>query len=211
VAAVRLDEVKEALAPLDGFEYARAHDALREGKPVAEVVRLLETQRRAERLKYDLQRVNSYLERPLSAEELAAARGHLEQGKDVAEVVAGFPDALSPERRTVPGGVRDAIRLEEISQALGTPLDAFEYADVRQLLRQGHATADVLAYVARRRAEEWQNTVDRRFEEVRERFANAGFNFEAELRVLTRQLLLQGSSVKDVLAEIRARYGFERL
>jgi hypothetical protein len=211
VAAVRLDEVKEALAPLDGFEYARAHDALREGKPVTEVVRLLETQRRAERLKYDLQRVNSYLERPLSAEELAAARKDLEQGKDVAEVVAGFPDALSPERRTVPGGVRDAIRLEEINQALETPLDAFEYADVRQLLRQGHTTADVLAYVARRRAEEWQITVDRRFEEVRQRFANAGYNFDTELRVLTRQLLLQGSSVKDVIAEIRARYGAERL
>jgi hypothetical protein len=187
--AVRLDDVAAELeSGLDAFEYAQAEQLIQDGRRPAEVVNLIRKQRQRARLRADLERVKSYLDRPLTEEELTRVRRMLEGEseqmfrlkvqvggslaassgplpllpllhlkpdgpKEVADIVASLPEALSPERRNVPGGIREAVLLDEVNRESKPGLDAFEYAQVRQLLRQGAKPADIVAVIAMQRAE----------------------------------------------------------
>jgi hypothetical protein len=174
---VRVDDVIHALEPgPDTFELAQIQDRIGQGCRPADVAALISRQRR---VKHDLERVQSYLDRPLTPAELADVRRMLEGEPDgvfrfrvqaaglligpgagplpalpwlhqqpkapasVADVVVSFAEALSPERRRVPGGIRDAVLLDEVRGEL-PDMDAREYAQARQLLRQGATPAAVV-------------------------------------------------------------------
>jgi hypothetical protein len=206
--SVQLDMIALELGSgLGAFEYAQAQALIAAKKKPAEVAAVLRQQRQRERRKSDLERVKSYLDRPPTEAELKKARQLLEEDKEVADVVASLPEALSSERRTVDGGVREAVLLDEIRQALNPGPDATEYALARQKLRAGSKSAQVVGLLASRRAKAFEEVVQKRLEQVNARVANQNANAANELKAWEREqaedMLRNGLSVEETFARIQ--------
>jgi hypothetical protein len=211
-SAVRLNEVNRRLpSGLDGFEYGQAQVLLEKGQKPTEVVRTLRKQRQRLEVKYNLERVKAYLERPLTADEEKKVRAQLEKRMEVADIVAGLGAALAPERQSVPGGIRLAVQLDEVAAELEPGLDGREYLQARNLLQQNARPAEVVMHLAGQRAENFEKLVVQRQKEVRGRLrfyaaeAGDGSNrvrvpqqiYDAALKDV-QELLRRGGTVEEV-------------
>lgn len=189
---VQLDLIAlELQSDLGSIEEAHARQMLKRNTGRTEVAGWVRQQRLIERRKADLERVKAYLDRPPTVEELKRARTLLDKKKDVATVVAALADALSPEKRNVPGGIVEAIRLDEIAEEFDAPLDAFEQERARVLLREGREPRDVAAILTLRRAEDSEAEVQRQFRRLH--------LFDNRERELALDWLRQGLTVAEIL------------
>jgi hypothetical protein len=205
--AVRLNEVNRQLPMgLDGFEYVQAASLLEKGQKPRDVVRTLRKQRERQEVKYNLERVKGYLDRPLTDAEEKKARTQLEKRTEVAEVVAGLSAALAPERQTDPGGIRLAVQLDEVAAEMEPGLDGREYLQARALLQQNARPAEVVMRLASQRAENFEKLVEERHKEVHGRLRAYGNGLDSlpePIREVVlkgaREMLHRGSTVEEVV------------
>ena len=205
--AVRLDMVALDLGSgLGAFEYPQAQALVAAGKKPAEVASVLREQRLRTRRKHDLERVKSYLDRPPTEKELELARKLLDEDKEVADVVAGLPEALSPEQRAVDGGVREAVLLDEVRQALNPGPDGGEYARARKMLRDGSKPTQVVAQLIEQRREAFKQLLEKQIEQVDVRVGNKPDDHRNALKKWEREqaeeMLRNGMSVDETVERI---------